>query len=95
MMPKRTAQRRLDAIAPAIARRDDFFERVKAAENDPVRCADLMAEAIQMQYEANGKEPVGHDGRNFVCIEHVAAAHCLFAARDAYLRARGSNQPHR
>jgi hypothetical protein len=25
----------------------------------------------------------------------VAAAHCLFAARDAYLRARGSNQPHR
>lgn len=88
---RRTGQQRIDAITPALSRRDEFHERVKAAEGDAVRCADLMAEAIQMQSEANFVEPVNKDGRSFVGIEHVFAAHCLFAARDAYLRARGSN----
>ena len=90
-MPKRTGQQRIDAITPAVERRDEFFKRIEAAEGDSVRCADLMVEAINMQSEANGIEPVGHDGKSFVGIEHIMAAHCLFKARDAYLKARGSN----
>lgn len=90
-MPRRTAQQRLDATTPAIQRRDEFFERVGQAEGDAVRCADLMAEAIEMQREANGMETVRADGYAVVHIEHIIAAHCLFRARDAYLRARGSN----
>ncbi len=90
-MPKRTGQQRIDAIAPALARRDDFFRRVAAAAGDVMRCADLMAEAIEMQRGANGAEVIGRDGRNFVGIEHIVAAHCMFEARAAYLAARGSN----
>jgi len=89
----RTGQQRLDAIEPAIRRRDEFRDRVASAEGDAARCSDLMAEAILMQIEANHLETVGKNGRVFVSIDDVCAAHCMLAARDAYLRARGSNQP--
>jgi hypothetical protein len=88
---KRTGQQRLDAIEPALHRRGEFCVRIAEAEGDAVRCADLMAEAIQMKFEANGMEPVSRDGRKTVGIEEVMSAHCMLAARDAYLRARGSN----
>jgi hypothetical protein len=88
----RTGQQRLDAILPAVARRDEFCERVKAAEGDAVRCADLMAEAITMQIDANHLEVVGKSGKVTVGIEDVMAGHCMIDARNAYLRARGSNQ---
>lgn len=91
----RTGQQRLDAITPAIERRDEFKLRVTAAEGDATRCADLMAESIQMLLDANGLETVGRDGRVTVGIEKVTAAHCMIGARDAYLRARGSNAPPR
>lgn len=88
----RSGQQRLDATPEAMVRRTEFLGRVKDAEGDPVRCADLMVEAITMLYDANGLEPIGNDGRSFACIETMVAAHCMFGARDAYLRARGSNQ---
>jgi hypothetical protein len=87
----RTGQQRLDAIEPAISRRDEFRERVTAAEGDAVRCADLMAEAISMKLEANGLEAVGRNGKKTISIEDVTAYHCMISAKDAYLRARGSN----
>ena len=87
----RTGIQRLEAIQPAIERRDEFRQRVSDAEGDAVRCADLMAEAIKMTYDARGHEPVGRDGRAVVCAEEVLAAHCMNDARAAYLRARGSN----
>lgn len=87
----RTGQQRLDAIPAAIERRDDFRARVDAAAGDAVRCADLMAEAITMQIDANHMEAVGRNGKATICIEEVMAAHCLIAAKDAYLRARFSN----
>ena len=90
-MARRTGQELLDAIEPTIAAREDFLGRLKSAEGDAVRCADMMAEAIGMQRDSNSKDVVGRDGRKVVAIEYVVAAHCLFAARDAYLRARGSN----
>ena len=89
----RTGQQRLDAIEPAIERRDEFRECVTAAEGDEVRCADLMAEAITMKINANMLECVGRNGKITVSIEEVCAAHCMISARDAYLRARGSNEP--
>lgn len=89
----RTGQQRLDAIPAAIDRRDEFHARVKAAEGDATRCADLMAEAVSMKIEANGLETVGRNGKVTVSIESVCASHCLIYARDAYLKARGSNQP--
>jgi hypothetical protein len=52
-----------------------------------------MAEAIAMQIDANHFEVVRKSGNATICIEEVMAGHCLIAARDAYLRARGSNQP--
>lgn len=88
---KRAGQQRLDAIEPALARREEFYERVTAAEGDAMRCADLMAEAIQMKFDANGTEAVGRDGKKTVAIEEVVSSHCLLKARDAYLKARGSN----
>lgn len=87
----RTGQQRLDAIPAAIERRDEFRFRVEAAEGDAARCADLMAEAIAMQIEANHLEVVGKSGKVTVSVEDVMAGHCMIAARDAYLRARGSN----
>lgn len=87
----RTGQQRLDAIPAAIDRRDEFCARVKEAEGDAVRCADLMAEAIAMQIDANHMEVVGKSGKVTVSIEDVMAGHCMIAAKDAYLRARGSN----
>lgn len=87
----RTGQQRLDAIPAAMARGEAFKARVKEATGDAVRCADLMAEAVDMEIEANGLEVVGHSGKATVCIESVVAAHCLIAARDEYRRARGSN----
>jgi hypothetical protein len=50
-----------------------------------------MAEAITMQIEANHMETVGKGGKVTVCLEEIMAAHCMVDARDAYLRARGSN----
>lgn len=88
----RTGAQRLEAIPGAIERRDEFLERVKFAEGDSVRLSDLMAEAIDMIYEANGLEMVSRDGRATVCIESIMAAHCMFGARTAYLKARGSNR---
>lgn len=67
--------------------------RVKQAEGDAVRCADLMAEAITMQIDANHLETVGKSGKVTVSIEDVCAGHCLIAAKKAYLSARFSNQP--
>jgi hypothetical protein len=87
----RTGQQRLDAIEPAIQRRDEFRDRVTAAEGDAARCADLMAEAITMKLEANGLEAVGRNGKKTIAIEDVTAYHCMIYARDAYLKARGSN----
>ncbi len=84
----RTGQQRLDAIQPAIDQRDAFRDRVKAADGDWPVLADLMAEAITMQIDANGLEVVGRNGKKTVCIEHVCAAHCLIAAKMAYLQAR-------
>lgn len=90
-MSKRTAQERIDAIPAAIARTAEFKERVKAAEGDAVRCADLMAEAIAMDREARGLGYVGRDGRSHFEFERMQACYCLDDARAAYLRARGSN----
>lgn len=87
----RTGQQRLDAIPGAIERRDEFRQRVDAAGPDVTRCADLMAEAITMQIEANHMETVSKNGKVTVSIEDVMAGHCMIAARNAYLRARGSN----
>lgn len=87
----RTGQQRLDAIPAAIKRSDEFKERIKNAEGDTVRCADLMAEAIQMQIDSNPLETVGRDGRVTMTMERVTSAHCMIAARAAYLRARSSN----
>lgn len=89
----RSGRQRLDAIPAAIERRDEFRNRVAAAEGDAIRCADLMAEAIAMQIEANHLEVVRKSGNSTVCVEEVMAGHCMIAAKDAYLRARGSNQP--
>lgn len=89
----RTGQQRLDAIQPSLDRREEFYASVAAAEGDVTRCADLMADAIQMKFEANGTEAVGRDGRKTIAIEEVVSAHCMLKARDAYLRAKGSNQP--
>ena len=88
----RTGLQRLDAIPAAIEKRDEFLTRVKVAEGDTSRCADLMAEAITMQIDANHMETVGRNGKVTASIEDVAAGHCMIDARDAYLRARGSNQ---
>jgi hypothetical protein len=87
----RTGRERLDAIVPAIARRDEFIARVNEAGVDALRCADLMAEAISMELSSNFLETVGRNGKVTVNIENVTASHCLIAARDAYLKARGSN----
>jgi len=88
----RNGQQRLDAISTALQKGDEFKLRVKDAAGDLVRCADLMAEAIQMHLEANKLEPVGKNGKATVCVEDVIVSHCLIAARNAYLQARGSNQ---
>lgn len=90
-MTKRSAQERLDAIEPAIKWKEEFLGRLKAAEGDALLCADLMAESIEMKREANMLESVSRDGRVAMCIESVFASHCMLDARDAYLRARGSN----
>jgi hypothetical protein len=89
----RSGIQRLEAILPAIERGDEFQRRVVEAEGDAVKLADMMAEAIALARESRGHEPVGRDGRATVCVEEIKAAHCMDAARMAYLRARGSNQP--
>jgi hypothetical protein len=89
----RTGRQRLDAIPAALERRQQFCARVMEAEGDAVRCADLMAEAIAMKFEANGLETVGRDGRQTASIEELVSVHCMLAAKEAYLRARGSNAP--
>lgn len=90
-MARRTGQQRLDDIPAAIDRRDEFLARVGPAKGDLTRCADLMAEAIAMRVEANQLEVVGRDGKRTKTVEDVVADHCLIAARNAYLEARGSN----
>lgn len=83
----------MDAAPAAIARTEEFRQRLKEAAGDPVRCADLMAEAIAMDREARGISAVGRDGRSYFEFERLQACYCLDAARAAYLKARGSNQP--
>ena len=92
-MPSRTGLQRLDAIPAAIERGEELQRRIKAAEGDAVKCADLMAEAISMANESRGLEVVGRDGRKTVTVEEIKAAHCMNDARIAYLKARGSNNP--
>lgn len=89
----RTAQDRINSFAAAQERGAEFRRRVIAAAGDPVRCADLMAEAIAMDREARGLGVVGRDGRSFFEMERMEACYCLDAARAEYLKARGSNQP--
>jgi len=89
----RSGRARLDAIPAAIENGESFRQRVAEAEGDAVRCADLMAEAIAMHREQRGLETVGQDGRAVLTMESLQATYCLDAARDAYLRARGSNSP--
>lgn len=89
----RSGRARLDAIPAAIETGESFRHRVAEAEGDAVRCADLMAEAIAMHREQRGLETVGRDGRAVLTMESLEAMYCLDAARDAYLRARGSNSP--
>lgn len=87
-MPKRTSQQRLDATLPAIERGEKFKELIRKAEDDVIRLADLMAKAIELECEARGLEPVGNDGRKFVYMEAIIAAHCAIDAKNAYLAAR-------
>lgn len=88
---RRTGEDRLNAIEGSMARRDEFLGRVMQANGDRERLADMMAEAIAMDRDARMLEPVSKDGRQFFSIERLAACHCMDAAREAYLRARGSN----
>ena len=90
---RRTFQERMDAFPAAIARTEEFRGRLKLAEGDVYRCADMMAEAIAMDREARGLSPVGNDGRSVFEFERLQACYCLDDSRAAYLRARGSNQP--
>ena len=87
----RTGQQRLDAIEVSIARGDEFKERVKAAEGDTIRLSDLMAEAIAMDRQSRSLELVGRNGKATFCMERLIACHCMDAAREAYMLARGSN----
>jgi len=89
----RTGLARLEAIPAALEREKEFKRRLAEAEGDAVRCADLMAEAIDMHREQRGLETVGKDGRLALTMEGLVAMYCIDAARDAYLRARGSNHP--
>lgn len=88
---KRTGLQRFEAIQPAVERGKEFRRRVTDAAGDAVKCADLMAEAIAMDREQRGLEPVGRDGRAQFTMERLEACYCLDAAREAYLKARGSN----
>lgn len=88
---QRTGRQRLDAIPVAIKRGEEFRVRVVAAAGDVVRCADLMAEAIAMHREQRGLETIGRDSRHTFSMEELEAMYCLDAAREAYLKARGSN----
>lgn len=92
-MPKRTPQQHLDATLPAIERGESFKALIRSAGDDVARLADLMAEAIELECEARGLDTVGRDGRKVVCIESIISSHCAIAAKDAYLKARGSNRP--
>ena len=85
---RRTGQQRLDDIPRAIARGHAFQERVKGAAGDAPRCADLMAEAIEMHREARGLEVVSKTGKVMLCMEELQAVYCLDAAAAAYLLAR-------
>lgn len=87
----RTGQQRLDAISKAVEDGGNFRALVAAAEGDVVRCADLMAEAVDMHRAQRGLEPVGRDGRLPMTVENLEAMYCLDAARAAYGRARRSN----
>src|SRR5262252_1489230 len=84
----RSGQQRLAAIAPAIARRDEFRERIRKAARDQETLACLMAEAIEMLLDANGLEVVSKDGCKVVCMEEITACHCLVDARMTKLTGR-------
>lgn len=88
---QRNGRQRLDAILPSIAIGEAFQARVRDAEGDLMRCADLMAEAIALHREQRGLEVIGRDGRATMTMEELQACYCLDATRAAYLRARGSN----
>jgi hypothetical protein len=87
----RSGLERLDAIPAVIAAGEEFRARLAEAEGDAVRCADLMAEAIDIARSSRMFEAVGRDGRVMFSMEALEAAHCLDAARAAYARARGTN----
>lgn len=87
----RTGMERLEAIESSIAQGDDFKSRVKDAEGDQIRLSDLMAEAIAMDRASRSLERVGKNGKITFSVERLMACHCMDAAREAYLRARGSN----
>lgn len=87
----RTGLDRLNSIAPSVADGEEFRSRIKDAEGDTSGCADLMAEAIEMNRRARGHEMVGRDGRDMFSMEELQSYYCLDAAREAYLRAKRSN----
>lgn len=87
-MPNRTATQRLEAMSDAIKRGEAFRARVTEAADDVLRCADLMAEAVEMVREANGLEVVGRDGRATLTMEDLQAFYCLDAAKKAYIKLR-------
>lgn len=88
-------EQRFRAMTQAVERGAAFRARVAEAGDDAVRCADLMAEAIDMHREQRSLAPVGKDGRVMVTIETLEAMSCLDAARAAYGRARRANVPPR
>lgn len=89
----RTGLERLNAIEPAVAAGNAFLARVKDAEGDLLRCADLMAEAIGLSRDVRRLETIGRDGRSAISMEELQCMYCVDGAREAYLRARtGSNR---
>lgn len=88
----RSGKDRLDAIVPAVKAGEEFRARIVEAGADIVKCADLMAEAIELYVGTCGLEIIGRDGRATMCMEELQANYSLQAARKAYLKARGSNR---
>ena len=83
--------KRILKIAEAVERGGDLMARIKAATS-MIELADLMAEAIAMDRAARADVLVGHDGRARVSIDTIQAAHCMDAAREAYLKLRQNSK---
>lgn len=88
---KRTNHDRLAAIPAMQELATTFEKRCADAEGDVLACADLMAEAINMKFQANQLEVVGRDGRSFNTFESMTAQHCMRMAMEAYQKARRKN----